>query len=113
MWSQDTVRAWHDRVVGACLLVLGLVLLDGCGERENVLVIEKPTEVHAITQAVSTPDPNTNIEPGKVILMLKAGEMANVVAVYHGQAHDGFKVKLADGTEGLIMAGDTFKVTSR
>jgi hypothetical protein len=33
--------------------------------------------------------------------------------VYHGQDSDGFKVQLADGTEGLIMASDTFKVVSR
>lgn len=103
----------HDRVIGACLLVLSLVLVVGCGERENMLLIEKPTEVYAITQAVLASDPNTNIQPGNVIARLKAGETANVVAVYHGQTHDGFKVTLADGTEGLIMAGDTFKVTSR
>lgn len=95
------------------LLVLGTVLSTGCGERENILVIEQPTEVHAITQSASAQDPSTNIQPGKIIATLKTGETANVVAVYHGQAHDGFKVKLADGTEGLIMAGDTFKVTSR
>lgn len=85
----------------------------GCGERENLLVIEKPTEVYAITQAASAPDPSTNIQPGNVIARLQAGETANVVAVYHGQPHDGFKVKLADGTEGLILAGDTFQVRSR
>ncbi len=113
MWKQDTVREWQGRVAKTGLLVLSMVLAGGCGDRESILVIEKPTEVHAITQAASASDPNMNIEPGKVIATLKAGEAANVVAVYHGQAHDGFKVKLVDGTEGLIMAGDTFKVTSR
>lgn len=107
------MRKWQRRVGKAWLLVLSLVFLAGCGDRESILVIEKPTEVHAITQTTSATDPNMNIEPGKVIAMLKAGETANVVAVYHGQAHDGFKVKLIDGTEGLIMAGDTFTVTSR
>lgn len=113
MYWNPLVKRVCDGLLVMALLVLSTVLSTGCGERENVLVIEKPTEVHAITQAVSTPDPSTNIEPGKVILMLKAGETANVVAVYHGQAHDGFKVKLTDGTEGLIMAGDTFQVRSR
>lgn len=36
-----------------------------------------------------------------------------MTGVYHGQNHDGFKVMLGDGTEGLIMAGDTFTVLSR
>lgn len=113
MWNQDTVGKWQGRVARACLFALSMVSVGGCGDRESILVIEKPTEVHAITQTTSATDPNMNIEPGKVIAMLKAGETANVVAVYHGQAHDGFKVKLIDGTEGLIMAGDTFKVMSR
>lgn len=113
MWNQDTMEKWQGRVAKACLFALSMVFVGGCGDRESILVIEKPTELHAIMQAVSAPDPNMNIEPGKVIATLKAGETANVIAVYHGQAHDGFKVKLVDGTEGLIMAGDTFKVTSR
>ncbi|MHC9062226.1 hypothetical protein ACYX34_05995 [Nitrospira sp. CMX1] len=107
------MRECHNRLAWTWFLVLSAGFLGGCGERENILVVEQPTEVHAITQAASTPDPNVNIEPGKVIATLKAGETANVVAVYHGQAYDGFKVKLADGTEGIIIAGDTFTVTSR
>ena len=76
-------------------------------------MIEKPTEVYAVTQAVSTPDPSMNIQPGKVIATLTSGETAKAIGVYHGQDHDGFKVKPADGTEGIIIAGDTFTVTSR
>lgn len=102
-----------DRAIVIAFLVLYAAVSVGCSDHESILVIEKPTEVYAITQAASAPDQNVNIEPGKVITTLQAGETANVVAVYHGQAHDGFKVKLANGTEGLIMAGDTFKVTSQ
>ncbi len=102
-----------DRAIVIAFLVLYAAVSVGCSDHDSILVIEKPTEVYAITQAASAPDPSTNIQPGNVIARLKAGETANVVAVYHGQTHDGFKVKLADGTEGLIMAGDTFKVTSR
>ena len=94
-------------------LMLTAVLSAGCGDRETVLVIEQPTEVHAITQASPSQDPGANVQPGKVIATLKSGETARAVGVYHGQDHDGFKVKLADGTEGLIMAGETFKVVSR
>ena len=46
-------------------------------------------------------------------MTLKVGETAHVVAVYHGENFDGVKVKLADGTEGLILAGGTVKVVSR
>jgi hypothetical protein len=94
-------------------LVVYAVISVGCGDRETVLVIEQPTEVHAITQASSSQDPSLNVQPGKVIATLNAGETARATGVYHGQDHDGFKVKLTDGTEGLIIAGDTFKVMSR
>jgi len=113
MWVQAVMRKPDSHRTVFLFLAFWSAMATGCGDRESILVIERPTEVHAITQAASAPDPNMNIEPGKVIGMLKSGETANVIAVYHGQAHDGFKVKLADGTEGLIMAGDTFKVTSR
>lgn len=102
-----------------CCTLAGLVILTaiisvGCGERENILEIVKPTEVRSIEQSSSSPgSSSTGLEPGKVVATLKAGETARVVGVYHGQDSDGFKVKLADGTEGLIMAGDTFKVVSR
>ena len=102
-----------DRAIVIVCLVLYTAVSVGCGEKENILVIEKPTEVHAITQAASAPDPSMNIQPGRVIATLKAGETAKAIGVYHGQDHDGFKVKLADGTEGIIIAGDTFTVTSR
>ena len=102
-----------DRAIVIAFLVLYAAVSVGCGENENILVIEKPTEVHAITQAASAPDPSMNIQPGRVIATLKAGETAKAIGVYHGQDHDGFKVKLADGTEGIIIAGDTFTVTSR
>jgi hypothetical protein len=86
----------------------------GCGERETILVIEKPTEVLAIEQAPSASGSmDASVQPGKVIATLKAGETARAVGVYHGQDHDGFKVKLANGTEGLIFASDSFRVTSR
>lgn len=84
----------------------------GCNNPETVLVIEKPTEVHGIIHA-SSQDPSTNVQLGNVIATLQPGETARAVGVYHGEGHDGFKVTLADGTEGLILAGDTFKVTSR
>lgn len=113
MWVKAAMSKTGSDYAVFLFLVVWTAIITGCGERENVLVIEKPTEVHAITQAASAPDPNVNIEPGKVIATLKAGETASLVAVYHGQAHDGFKVKLVDGTEGLILAADTFKVTSR
>lgn len=113
MWSKDTARECHDRLAGTWLLVLSAMFLGGCGDRENILVIEKPTEVHAITQASAASDPSMNVQPGKVIATLKAGETAKAIGVYHGQDHDGFKVTLADGTEGIIIAGDTFTVRSR
>ncbi len=95
------------------MVFLTAVISVACGERENILVIEQPTEVYAITQVSSAPDPSMNVQPGKVIATLKAGETAKAIGVYHGQDHDGFKVTLADGTEGIILAGDTFTVTSR
>lgn len=104
--------------LGECVIVrAGLLCLAvasvGCGERENILVIEQPTEVHAITQTATASEPSMNVQPGKVIATLKAGETAKAIGVYHGQDRDGFKVKLADGTEGIIIVGDTFRVTSR
>ena len=102
-----------DRAIVIAFLGLYAAVSVGCGEKENILVIEKPTEVHAITQAATASDPSTNIHPGKVIATLKSGETAKAIGVYHGQDRDGFKVKLADGIEGIIIAGDTFRVTSR
>ena len=113
MWFNTIVKHLrHHPIVGA-LVILSALAPVGCGERENILVIEKPTEVHAIIQASPSQDQSTNVQPGDVIATLKAGDTARAVGVYHGQDQDGFKVKLADGTEGLILAGDTFKVMSR
>lgn len=100
-------------LVVTTLLILSAVIAVGCDNRETVLVIEKPTEVHGITHAPSSQDSNTNVQLGKVVATLKIGETIHAIGVYHGQGVDGFQVKLADGTEGLILAGDTFKVVSR
>jgi hypothetical protein len=106
------------RLRDGCILAAGFIFIAvvsaGCGERENILEIVKPTDVRSIEQSSSSlGSASTGLEPGKVVATLKAGETARVVGVYHGQDSDGFKVKLVDGTEGLIMAGDTFKVVSR
>ena len=110
---RSIVKQLCDRAIVIVFLVLYAAVSVGCGEKENILVIEKPTEVHAIPQAATASDPSTNIQPGKVIATLKSGETAKAIGVYHGQDRDGFKVKLTDGTEGIIIAGDTFTVTSR
>jgi hypothetical protein len=107
------VKQLCDRAIVIAFLVLYAAFSVSCGERETILTIEQPTEVHAITQASSAPDPSMNVQPGKVIVTLKSGETAKAIGVYHGQDHDGFQVKLVDGTEGIIIASDTFKVTSR
>jgi len=96
------------------LLILSAVISVGCDNRETILVIEKPTEVRSIEQSSSSPgSASTGLEPGKVVATLKTGETIHAIGVYHGQGVDGFQVKLADGTEGLILAGDSFKVVSR
>jgi len=102
-----------------CCTLAGVVVLTaaisaGCGERENWLEAERPTEVRLIEQSSPSPgSASTGVEPGKVVATLQPGETARVIAVYHGQDSDGFKVQLADGAEGLIMVSDTFKVVSR
>jgi len=114
-------NVWLDirrRLRDSCTLATGVmfiaVLSAGCSERENWLEAERPTEVRLIEQSSPSPGAaNTGVEPGKVVATLQPGETARVVAVYHGQDSDGFKVQLADGTEGLIMVSDTFKVVSR
>ena len=100
-------------LVVPALLILSAVISAGCDNRETVLLIEKPTEVHSITHAPSSQDSNASVQLGQVIATLKAGETLNATGVYHGEGVDGFQVKLADGAEGLILAGDTFKVLSR
>lgn len=103
-----------DHFTVVALVAFGAFVLVGCGDRETILMIEKPTEILSLTQAPASPEsPSGSIQPGHVITTLHTGETAKAVGVYHGQDYDGFKVKLADGTEGLIIAGDTFKVVSR
>ena len=107
MWE----NIWLD---GARRLRDDCTLAAGCGERENILESVELTEVRSIEQSSASPgSASTGVEPGKLLMTVKAGETARVVAVYHGQDSDGFKVELANGTEGLILAGDTFKVVSR
>lgn len=102
----------RSRIALIAFLALSVSTPLGCTNPETVLVIEKPTQVYGIVHA-SSQDPSTNVQLGNVIATLQAGETARAVGVYHGQDHDGFHVKLADGAEGLILAGDTFRVTSR
>lgn len=113
MWLKTVVRRFRDHLTVVALVALSAAIPVGCDNREAVLVIEKPTEVHGITHAPSSQDSNTNVQLGKVIATLKTGETIHAIGVYHGQGVDGFQVKLADGTEGLVLAGDTFKVVSR
>ena len=94
------------------LLALSVAITVGCDNRETILMIEKPTEVHSIIPTSSSESP-TGFQYGHVIATLKAGEKTKAIGVYHGQDYDGFKVKLADGTEGIIIAGDSFRVVSR
>jgi hypothetical protein len=114
MWLNAVAKRFRDHFIVVALVVFGAVIPVGCGDRETILMIEQPTEIHSITEAPASPEsPSASLQPGHVIATLKAGETARAVGVYHGQDYDGFKVKLADGTEGLIIAGDTFKVVSR
>lgn len=114
MWLNGVVKRFPGRLTWIVFLSFCLASSAGCGERDTILVIEKPTEVLAIEQApAASGSMDASVQPGKVIATLKAGETARAIGVYHGQGRDGFQVKLADGTEGLILAGDTFKVTSR
>jgi hypothetical protein len=113
MWLTVIAKRVLSRFAMMAFIGLSVSTPLGCTNPETVLVIEKPTEVYGIIQTASAEDPNTNVQPGNVIATLKAGETARAVGVYHGEDRDGFKVKLANGTEGLIFAGDTFRVTSR
>ena len=112
MGLSTVAKRMRARLIVSAVIALSVAVSVGCDSRETVLVIEKPTAVHGIIQA-SSQDPGTNVQLGNVIATLQPGERARAVGVYHGEDHDGFKVKLADGTEGLILAGDTFTVTSR
>lgn len=114
MWINIIVRRFRDHLTVVVLFALSAAIPVGCDNRETLLLIEKPTEVHSIDQSpASAESSGATVRPGKVIVVLKVGEKTKAVGVYHGQDYDGFKVKLADGTEGIIMAGDTFKVVTR
>ena len=114
MWLNAVARRLRDHFTVVALVICSAVIPVGCDNRETILLIEKPTEVLSLEQAPpSSASASASFQPGKVIVILKAGETAKAVGVYHGQDHDGFHVKLPDGTEGLIFAGDTFKVVSR
>jgi hypothetical protein len=104
MWLKAVVRHFRDHLTVAVFLVLSAVLSAGCDNRETILMIEKPTEVRSIEQSPSSPESSgTNLQPGKVIATLRAGETARTIGVYHGQDHDAFQVKLSDGREGLVI----------
>lgn len=83
----------------------------GCEKSEAILLIEKPTDVQDGTKTPYPPDwPHTNREPEKIIATLKPGDRVPVKGMYHGHDYEAYKVELADGTKGFIIAGDTFKV---
>lgn len=109
MWLNVMTRRFREGLAVPALLILSATIPVGCDNRETILLIEKPTEVHSIIQTSASESP-TGFQPGHIIATLKAGETVKATGVYHGQDYDGFKVKLANGTEGLIIAGDTFKV---
>ena len=92
-----------------------VVIQVGCEQKyEATLAIEQSTEVYAIDQLPSAPaasdaEPSEKrAELGKVIRVLKPGERVKAIGVLHATGFDAIHVKLADGTEGLIIAGDTF-----
>lgn len=114
MRLNPVVKRFRDHLTIAALYALSVAMPVGCDNRETVLVIEQPTEVHSIEQTTPSPESSSvGPQPGKVIVILKASETARAIGVYHGKDYDAFQVRLADGTEGLIIAGDTFKVVSR
>lgn len=114
MWLMAVANRFRNHLTVVALVVFGALIPVGCGDRETILMIEQQTEIHSIVLTPPSPESTgTNVLPVKVIATLKAGETARAVGVYHGQDHDGFKVKLGDGTEGIIIAGDTFKVVTR
>lgn len=114
MWLNAVAKRVRSRFTVVALAVCSAVIPVGCDNRETILLIEKPTEVLSIEQAPAASEAaNASVQPGKVMAILKPGETARAIGVYHGTDHDAFHVKLPDGTEGLIFAGDTFKVTSR
>ena len=114
VWLKTIAKQLAGWPTADAFLILSVALPVGCDNRETIIMIEKPTEVHSIHQTASSAESmNANVERGHTIATLKAGETAKAIGVFHGKDYDAFQVKLADGTEGLIIAGDTFKVVSR
>jgi uncharacterized lipoprotein NlpE involved in copper resistance len=114
MYVNTIVRRFRSHLTAFALVALSVTTLVGCNNREATLVIEKPTEVHSMDQVPPSPgNAVADFQPGHVIVTLTAGDTARTVGVYQGKDFDAFQVKLSDGTEGLILAGDTFKVVSR
>jgi len=119
MWVKSECTRLRDHLGVLMCVVLSAAIQVGCDNTyEATLAIEKPTEVYAINQVpsaapTSESEPSdTKAELGKVIRVLKPGEAAKAIGVYHGKGYDAFHVKLSDGTEGLIIAADTFTATS-
>ena len=110
-------RRLRNHLTVVAFMGLSVALQVGCGNHDTVLTIQKPTEVYGINPT-SSPQAESDssemkVEPGKVLRVLKAGETAKAIGVYHGKDFDAFHVKLDDGTEGLIIASDTFTASSQ
>jgi len=119
MWLNAVRRQLCNHLGVLVFVALSAAVQVGCDKNyEATLAIEKPTEVYAIEQMPSAPSSSesepseTKAELGKVIRVLKPGETVKAIGVFHGKGYDAFHVKLIDGTEGLIIAGDTFTATS-
>ena len=111
-------RWFWNHLPALVFVVLSVAIQSGCNNPETTLFIQKPTEVLSINPISSASPPSSDeaseakFEPGKVMIVLKPGETVKAIGVYHGKEYDAFHVKLADGTEGLIVAGDTFTAAS-
>lgn len=93
------------------LLLVITVVVGGCDKTEAILLIEKPTKVQDGSRTPYPPDyPRKNGEPEKIIAVLKPGDRVPVKDVYWGHDYAAYKVQLADGTKGYVIAGDTFKI---
>lgn len=120
MWLNAEWKQFRDHLLVLVVVALSAAVQVGCDNNyEATLSIEKPTEVYAIEQVSSASSSSSESEPsdtkaelGKVIRVLRPGETVKAIGVFHGKGFDAFHVKLADGTEGLIIAGDTFTATS-
>lgn len=119
MWLNRVWKGLCNDLGVMAFVVVSVALQVGCDKNyETTLAIEKPTDVYAIDQLPTAPpapdaEPlETKAELGKVIRVLKPGETAKAIGIFHGKGHDALHVKLTDGTEGLIIAGDTFTAVS-